>query len=232
MSSAPGRLSSAEALLERRDGRRDVVERERRLGDDGDGLALGIELGGVLGRLDDEDLLRTLALRPDHLHVVGMADERDDVARVRIPARLGVHLRDERADGVDDTQAACRAVLTDGRRDAVRREHADLARRDVVLGVDEDRAQRLEPAHDVVVVDDLVPDVDRGPVRFEEPLDDLDGAIDAGAERPRRREQHPLHVAHLAPARVSASSARLPSAPARLTPSGARANAFTSPPHA
>ena len=153
--------------------------------------------------------------------------------RVHVPARLGVHLRNERADGIDDAEAARLALLADGRRDAVRRQHADLTRRYVVLGVDEDRAEPLQPAHDVVVVDDLVPDVDGGPVRFEQALDDLDRAVDTRAERPRRRQQHLAgHVAHRSPARVSASSARLPSTPARLTPIGARANAFTSPPHA
>ena len=195
MSSAPGRLSVAEAILERGHGRRHVVQRERRLGDDGDGLAVGIELGGIRGRFDDDDLLRALTFRPDHLHVVGVADEGDEVAGVRVPARLGVHLRHERADGIDDAEAACLAVLADGRRDAVRRQHADLSWRDVVLGVDEDRAEPLQPAHDVVVVDDLVPDVDRRPVRREQPLDDLDRTIDARTERPRRREQHlPVHA--------------------------------------
>ena len=109
-----------------------------------------------------------LAARADHLDVVGVADERDEVAAVGVAPRLGVHLRDERADGVDDAQAAALAVLPHRRRDAVRREDADRAGRDLVLVLDEHRAEPLEPADDVVVVDDLVADVDRRPVLLEQ----------------------------------------------------------------
>ena len=110
------------------------------------GLPLGVELRRVLGRLDHDGRLRPLAPRPDHLDVVGVADERDEVAAVGVPPRLGVHLRDERADGVDDAQPAALAVLAHGRRDAVRREDADRTGGDLVLVIDEDRAEPLEPA--------------------------------------------------------------------------------------
>ena len=42
-----------------------------------------------------------------------MADERDLVPAPRVAARLGVNLRDERADGVDDLEPALRALLVD-----------------------------------------------------------------------------------------------------------------------
>jgi hypothetical protein len=93
-----------------------------------------------------------------------------------------MHLRDERADGVNDAQPPALAVLAHRRRDPVRREDADLAGWDLVLVVDEDRAQPLQPAHDVVVVDDLVPDIDRRAVFGEQALDDLDRPVDSGAE--------------------------------------------------
>ena len=214
-----GPAQAAEAAGERVDGRGDVVERERRLGHDRDRLAARVERERVLGRLDHDRGVRALAARPDHLDVVGVADERDQVAAVRVAARLRVHLRDERADGVDDAQPALLAVLLHRRRDAVRREHADLARRDLVLALDEHGAEPLEPAHDVLVVDDVVADVDRRAVLLEQPLDDLDRAVDAGAERPRRREQD-------APAHATASSAfsarRAPAA-ARAVTTGSRA---------
>ena len=57
-----------------------------------------------------------------------------------------MHLRDERAHRVDDLEAAALAVLLHRRRDAVRREDADRTGRDLVLGLDEDRAEPLEPA--------------------------------------------------------------------------------------
>src|SRR5207244_6589428 len=59
----------------------------------------------------------------------------------------------------------------------------------LLLGVDEDGAQALEPPHDMVVVDDLVPHVDRRTVLVEQPLDDLDRPVDTGAERTRGCEQ-------------------------------------------
>ena len=152
-------------------------------------LAVRAQRARLLRRLDDDGRLRPLAHRPDHLDVVAVADERDEVAAVGVAAGLRVHLRDERADGVDDLQAAALAVLLDRRRDAVRGEDADRARRDLVLGLDEDRAEPLEPAQDVVVVDDRVADVDRRAVLLEQPLDDLDRAVDAGAERARGGEQ-------------------------------------------
>src|SRR5207237_5542943 len=94
-----------------------------------------------------------------------------------------------------------------------------------LLRVDEDGAEPLEPAHHVVIVDDLVPDVDRGPVLLEQARDDLDRAVDAGAERARGREQDATaHAAHLAVAAASASSARFPSSPARRNPRGERAS--------
>ena len=57
-----GPLEAAEPAFEHGYGRRDVVERERRLADHGQRLSLGVELLGVLGRLDDDDLVR--AARP------------------------------------------------------------------------------------------------------------------------------------------------------------------------
>src|SRR5918911_710772 len=87
---------------------------------------------------------------------VGVPDERDQVAAVGVTPRLGVNLRDERTDRVDDAQPAPLRVLLDGRSDPVGGEDADLARRDLVLALDEDGAQALEAPDDVLVVDDLV----------------------------------------------------------------------------
>ena len=87
---------------ERVDGRGDVVERERRLGDDRDRLAAGIEPLRVLGRLDHDRGIRPLATCPDHLDVVGVSDECHEMTTVGVAAGLRVDLRDERADRVDD----------------------------------------------------------------------------------------------------------------------------------
>src|SRR5437773_3284100 len=136
-----------------------------------------------------------------------------------------MYLRDQRANRVDDTQPASAAVLADLRRDSVSGEDADLAGRNLVLRVDEDGAEPLQPTNDVVVVDDLVPDVDRRTVVGEQPLDDLDRAVDARTEGPRSREEHaPTHVTP-----PNAFSAPRAPAAARAVPSGARTNPARSP---
>ena len=160
-----------------------------------------------------------LAHRPDHLDVVAVADERDEVAAVGVAPRLGVHLRDERADRVDDAQAAALAVLEHGRRDTVGREDADRTLRDFVLVVDEHGAEPLEAADDVVVVDDVVADVDRRAVLLEQPLDDLDRAVDAGAERARSGEEDAALISASPP---EPSSARRMSPSARGVAAGSR----------
>ena len=62
----------------------------------------------------------------------------------------------------------------------------------VLLGLDEDRAARLQVLDDVDVVDDLVPDVDGRAVPLEQLLDDVDRADDAGAEAPWAGDQDAL----------------------------------------
>ncbi len=59
--------------------------------------------------------------------------------------------------------------------------------------VDEDRSAFAQSAHDVLVVDDLVAHVDRCTEVLDRALDDLDRTIDAGAEAARLGEQR-LHL--------------------------------------
>ena len=51
--------------------------------------------------------------------------------------------------------------------------------------IDEDRAEVTKSVYDEAIVDDFVAHVDRRAEPFERQLDDLDRAIDAGAEAPR-----------------------------------------------
>ena len=46
--------------------------------------------------------------------------------------------------------------------------------------------ERLEPFDHMAVMDDLVTDIDRGPIFLEGAFDDLDSAVDPGAEASRR----------------------------------------------
>ena len=55
--------------------------------------------------------------------------------------------------------------------------------------VDEHRAQFAQPIDDEAVVDDLMADIDRRAESFERELDDLDRAVDPGAEAARSGDQ-------------------------------------------
>ena len=193
MSSRCGPRMVGKRSRERRDDRGRLVDRQRRLRDVGE-LRVRRERqpGDVLDRLDEHDRLGRLAHRPDDLLVAGVADQHDRVALGGIAARLDVHLRDERARGVDRVQAARGRALEHGRRDAVGREDDRRALGRLVLVLDEDRPAVLEIADDVLVVDDLVPDVDRFVVVLQSELDGLDGALDAGTEAARRRKEDSL----------------------------------------
>ena len=54
--------------------------------------------------------------------------------------------------------------------------------------LDEYDALRLQRVHDIFVVNDLVPDIDRRAVHLQRALDDVDGAHDARAKTARRAE--------------------------------------------
>ena len=115
-------MDIGKAALERGDDLGRFLHRERRLGDVGE---LGPTREGqrldVGDRLDQCDRLRRFAHRPDHLLVAGVADQDDPVALGGKAARLGVHLRNERAGGVDRQQSELRAARVHLRCDAVSR---------------------------------------------------------------------------------------------------------------
>jgi hypothetical protein len=114
----------------------------------------------------------------------------------REPLRLVVHLRHQRAGRVEHGEPAPRRLVAHRARDAVRAEDHRRAVRDGVQFLDEDRPQGAQPVHDEAVVHDLVAHVDRRAEQRDRALDDADGAIDAGAEAARIREQD-LHAAPL-----------------------------------
>ena len=100
-----------------------------------------------VGRLADGALDLLVAL---------VADQEHGVAAGRVPAHLGVHLRHQRAGGVDDPQACGPppAARTGGRH-AVRGQHQHAARRHLVGLLHEHRTALLQVGDDVRVVHDL-----------------------------------------------------------------------------
>ena len=170
------------ALPQRRDDLDRLVHGQRRLRDEGDPLGI-LDLQAVdLGDGSDQlDRVGRLAHRADDFLVTLVADQDDRVAVGGEPHGLRVHLRDQRAGGVDHAKAALRAVAVHVGRDAVRGEHDDAAAGHVELAVDEHGAAVGQVAHDVAVVHDLLAHVDRRAEVVERALDRIDRPVDAGA---------------------------------------------------
>ena len=93
-----------------------------------------------------------------------------------------MHLRDQRAGGVDHRQPAGASAFFDRAGDAMRTEDRDAAGRDLVNLVDEMRSFGAQTIDNVTVMDDLMTDVNRGPIFFERSFDDLDCPFDPGAK--------------------------------------------------
>ena len=199
-----GRGDLGEPAPQRRDYLGGLVGCERRLcevRDRAPRLERKLQPADVVRALHDVKTARCLTESPDDLLVIGVADEDEVVVLARVATRLGVHFGDQRAGRVDDLEvAALGGLLANSRGDTVRGQHHDRALGHLVDLLDEHRALGLEVANDVQVVDDLTADIDRRSVERESALDDLDRAVDAGAERPRGSEQHLMLATGACPA--------------------------------
>ncbi len=132
---------------------------------------------------------RQLAHGAEHLGVSGVADQEHLAPGLVEPLGLAMDLGDQRTGGVEIEQAAAPRRLRHRFRHPVGGEdHGRIGVRDFVQFFDEDGALGSERFHHVAVMDDLVTHIDWRAISGERQLDDLDGAVDAGAEAPRRRE--------------------------------------------
>ena len=175
-------LDPGEAAAQHGDDLARLVDRERRLGEVCErSVGRKRDALGVLRRLDEDDRVGRLAERALHLLVPRVSDEDQCIAGCGVAARLRVHLRHQRAGGVDRRQAQLFRLAADCRGDAVSREDDGRAVRNVRERVDEDRAARAQVLHHVRVVDDLLADVDRAPVERERSLNRLDRPFDSRA---------------------------------------------------
>ena len=101
-------------------------------------------VGGVIGSVDQRDVVRRLARGADDLLVALVTDQQDFVVVVGEPTGLVVHLGDQRAGRVDRAQLALRGLVVHDRSDAVRGEDDHGALGNLVGLLDEDRAPLLE----------------------------------------------------------------------------------------
>jgi hypothetical protein len=180
-----------EAPAQHGDDGRGVVGGEGRLGGIGKpARVLDLDGLGRGHRLDQHHGAgRKLAHGPHHLGMMGMADEQDLMARGEMPLRLAMHLADQRAGRVEIEQLAARGLRRHRFGHAMGGEDDRRPVGHLVELVDEDGAPLLQPLDHIAVVDDLMADIDRRPIARQRLLDDLDRAIDAGAETAGRGQQ-------------------------------------------
>jgi hypothetical protein len=163
------------------------------LGDPSEILGVARHEGaGIFDRLHEHHgARRQLPHRALHLRMAGMADQHDLAAAAVVEDGLLVHLGDERADRVEEEQIAGGGALADVLRNTVGGEDDRPARiGNLVELVDENSAFRLQTLHDVAVVDDLVAHIDGGAITLQRLLDNLDGAVDPGAEAAGRAQEY------------------------------------------
>ena len=111
-----------------------------------------------------------------------MADHDDLAALLAHLGHFDVHLGDQRTGRVEHVESAGRGFRAHRLRHAMRREHDGRPLRHLVELVDEHRALLLQVVDDEFVVDDFVAHVDRRAMLRQCPLDDRDGAVDAGTK--------------------------------------------------
>ncbi len=126
--------------------------------------------------------------------VSGVTDQDDVVVAAGIAAAFVMHLLHQRTGGIDDVELPAGGIGLDLARYAMGAEHGHGAGWDFVDLVDEDGAPPAQLLDDVVVMNDLMAHIDRRAVLFERAFDDLDGALDPGAEAARPGQDHPQCV--------------------------------------
>ncbi len=170
-----------------------VVDAQRRLRDVGDRRVSGdVERIDVFFGLHQRDRLGNLAHGAFDLGVAGMADENEPASLGHVALALVVHLGDQRAGGVEHRQLARGSLFLDALGHAMGAEDGDRVRRNFGEILDEMRAFGLQTLDYVLVVHDFVAHVDGRAVFLQSPLDDFNGADDAGAKSARLSE-YDLH---------------------------------------
>ena len=157
------------------------------------------------------------------LRMPGVADEHHVAALARIPRHFHVHLGHQRTGGIEHREAASFGFVFHRRGNAMRGEDDGGAVGHLVELVDEHGAELAQALDHVHVVHHLVAHVDRRAEHADGALDDVDGAIDAGAETAGIGEQD-LHAVRRA-RRPSSSESRITSTAPMVMAASATLNA-------
>jgi hypothetical protein len=154
-----------EARLQDRHDLGRVVDGERRLRDEGEAIGVpGLDRARILGRLDEaHGPFGQLAHGADHLGVTGMADQENFIAAAWWRSASTMDLRDQRTGRIKVKEVAETGGSGNGLRHAVRRKyHGGIRFRDFVQLLHKYGAFPPEVLDHELVVNDLVPHIDRG----------------------------------------------------------------------
>ena len=121
----------------------------------------------------------SLAKGPLHLIVVFVANQNDGVSVASKFDSFQVNFRNQRARCVDHLQATRFRFPPDFRRNPVRAENSPRAGWNFIDFLHEDRASLTKFLHNMFVVNDFLPDVDRRAIKIESDLDYINCPDDA-----------------------------------------------------
>ncbi len=143
----------------------------------------------VLDRLNQVDRTAERGVElPDgafHFRMSGVADQEHFARFPGIARDFHMHLGDQGTGGVENIQQAALGFLLYHARHAMGAENDGGAIGHLVQFIDEHRADGAQPVHHVLVMNDLMPHVDGCAEQHHRPLNDVDGAVHAGAESAR-----------------------------------------------
>ena len=135
--------------------------------------------------LDEGHLGRYLPHGADYLGVAGMAYQQQMIALPMAMARLHVHFRHQWAGRINVIQILGIGAIDHRLRYSVRTKHhrtRAVGLRNIIDLVDEYDAARPEIINDILVMDDLMPDIHGRAVHHKQAVDNLHGALDSGAK--------------------------------------------------
>ena len=145
-----------------------VVERQGRLRQECEAIrVLHFESVHFLDAAHNQGLLRGFSRRSDDFLMIAMADQNQRAPFARKFKSFQVHLRHQRASGINDAQLPLLRFRAHPRWHPVSAENKHSADRNFINGFHEDCAAAPQLIHHIAVMNDFVMDVNRAAVSFE-----------------------------------------------------------------